>query len=448
MKEDLLQRLVRKVPIFGRRLDDHMVEVVSGASVAFALKMGGAVLTFCFNLLLARTLGAEGVGIYFLAMTVTIIATVFGRMGLDNALLRFTAANVAVNNWSAVKGLYLKGMSSAIVASTLSAVVMFLTAPLLAEVVFRKSELVVPMRWMALAVVPMTLLILHAEMLKGLKRIRDSLLIFGVGVPAISLIGIYILAGVYGVNGAVWAYIIAVVLVALFGALLWRLATPKLRDIKGHFNRGELFKSSRPLFWIDLLTMTINWTAIFSLGIWGTKEEVGVFGIAFRIAMLMSFILFAVNSIVAPKFAEMYKRGDIEALASTARSAAKMMIIMASPLLLIFLFLPEWVMGIFGEEFKGGAILLIVLAVGQFVNIAAGPVAYMLMMSGNEHVLRINVLFIAGVSIVLNVILVPSFGSLGAAIATTICLASMNLISVYFVWRRLNICVIPFLGRI
>ena len=87
-----------------------MQEVVNGASVAFVIKVIGAGLSFGFNVLLARMLGADGAGIYFLALTVTTIATVFGRMGLDNALLRFTAANAAVGDWGAVKGIYRKGM--------------------------------------------------------------------------------------------------------------------------------------------------------------------------------------------------------------------------------------------------------------------------------------------------------------------------------------------------
>ncbi|NIQ10316.1 MAG: hypothetical protein GWO23_11905, partial [Gammaproteobacteria bacterium] len=128
-------------------------------------------------------------------------------------LLRFTAASVAVNDWYAVKGLYSKGMKLALAASTTSSVVLFIAAPLLADMVFGKPAVAVPLRWMALAIVPLSLLMLHAQMLKGLKRIRDSLLVFGVGVPALSLVGLYIIGGSYGVKGAIWAYLIAVVLV-------------------------------------------------------------------------------------------------------------------------------------------------------------------------------------------------------------------------------------------
>ena len=416
-----------------------MLEVINGAAIALVLKVLGAGLTFLFNLVLARTLGAEGAGLYFLALTVTTIATVFGRMGLDNTLLRFTAANVAVENWVTVRGVYVKGMKLAFIVSSISAIVVFLFAPVLAEKLFQKPELVIPMRWMALAIVPMTVLILHAELLKGIKRIRDSLLVFGVGVPAISLIVLYFLGGSNGVLGAVWAYSIGAIFAAFIGVILWFVATPEIRNISGVFQTKELLQSSIPLFWIALLNMLISWTATFALGIWGTEEEVGIFSMASRTAMLTSLILTSVNSISAPKFAELYKKKDMTTLGATARSTAKLMTFIVSPFLLLFLIAPQWVMGIFGEEFQKGGILLSILAIGQFVNVSTGSVGYLLMMTGNEKLMRNNVAFVAFLCIFLCVLFVPKYGSLGAVIATSISLSLQNVIAMFLVSYRLGI---------
>lgn len=420
-----------------------MMEVINGAAVALVLKVLGAGLTFLFNLVLARTLGADGAGHYFLALTVTTIATVFGRMGLDNTLLRFTAANAAVNDWVAVKGAYVKGMKLAFIASSLSTVAVFVFAPVLADKVFQKPELSIPMRWMSVAVVPMTFVMLHAEGLKGLKRIRDSFIVFGVGVPAISLTVLLLFGARYGVNGAIWAYASGAIFTSLLGVILWNIATPKLRKVSGVFRTNDLFKSSMPLFWIASLSMMINWTATFALGVWGTQEDVGIFSMASRTAMLTSLILTSVNSISAPKFAELYKKKEIAALGATARNTAKLMTIIASPLLLLFLVAPQWVMGMFGEEFPKGGILLSILAIGQFVNVVTGSVGYLLIMSGNEKDMRNTVVVVSGISVLLNVILVKEFGLIGAAIATATCFSMQNIIATYIVWRKLKILTTP-----
>lgn len=431
-----------KMP-FLNRLDVHMQEVVKGSSIAFLIKILGAGLAFSFNVLLARVLGAERAGLYFLALTVTTIATVFGRMGLDNTLLRFTAANAAIGDWVAVKGAYRKGIMLSFLASIISALVMFVAASWLAETVFAKPSLASPMRWMALAVVPMVLLNLHAEMLKGLKRIRDSQLVQGVGVPALSILGFFIFGKVWGVKGAVWAYTLAAMLTALAGYGMWRNTTPQLQNIRAYFKTRELLRSGIPLFWIAIMNLIMNWTATFILGIWGTSSDVGIFGVASRTAMLTSFILVAVNSIAVPKFAALYRQGNLEELGSTARYSAKLMTLLASPLLLMFLLMPGWIMGMFGAYFVKGRVVLSILAVGQFINVATGSVGYLLMMSGNEQLLRNNIIFTALLNICLNTILIYKLGILGAAVATALSLSIMNLISTWLVYRKLAILTLP-----
>ena len=52
--------ILDRIPFLRGRLDPHMREVVSGASVALVLRIVGGALAFGFNLLLARFLGVKG----------------------------------------------------------------------------------------------------------------------------------------------------------------------------------------------------------------------------------------------------------------------------------------------------------------------------------------------------------------------------------------------------
>ncbi len=431
--------ILDNIPFVKKRVDYHMREVIYGASIALLLKVLGAGLVFGFNVLLARRLGAEGAGVYYLSLTVITIATVFGRMGLDKSLLRFTATNADTEDWVAVKGVYRKGMMLAMAASFMSTLVMFTVASFLAETVFSKPELAIPLRWMTLSIVPFTLLILHSEMLKGLKRIRDSQLIQGVGVPALSLGGLYLLGQHWGVNGAVCVYTLATVVTAFVGFWLWRKATPQLWGTSGHFETKKLLSSSIPLFWTTLMNLAMNWTPLFMLGIWGTNAEVGIFSVATRTVWFISFFLIAVNSIAAPKFAALYKQGDMEAIGSTARGSSKILTLTAFPIFLLFVLAPKWVMGIFGMNFVEGSAALAILAIGQFVNAATGSVGILLMMSGNEHVARKDAMISSGMNLVLGLLLIPPFGLIGAALTTSISLIILNILFLVSVSKKLGI---------
>lgn len=419
--------------------NEHMQEILRGALVSFVTRVSGAGISFLFSVAIARVLGAEGTGLYFLAFTIATIGTVFGRLGLDNVLLRLSATHASEQQWTGLTGTYRNGMTLAFLASSTMAVIVFISAPWLSRAIFSEPDLAVPLRWMAVAIVPASLSFLYAELLKGLKLIFQSQFIRAVLIPGISLLLIVPLARGYGVVGAVWAFGAATVIAAAVGLILWHRAVPGGEGPVTGVTMRKLLGSSLPLLWVASLSQLMSWTAILLLGAWDTPESVGVFSVAARTALLTSFILLAVNSIAAPKFAELYQKRDFEALADTARRSAMLMTMLAAPPLLVFLVFPGWVMGFFGSEFSSGATVLVILAIGQFINVSAGSVGYLLMMSAHERAMRNSVIAASLISVGLNVALIPRFGLVGAAIATTVGVASQNIIASVLVHRLLDI---------
>lgn len=427
------------------REDPHMREVARGTLLAFVLKLIGAGLAFGFNVAVARVLGAEGAGLYFLALAVTTIGSVVGRIGLDNTLLRFVATRAAHEDWGGVKGVYALGMRMAVAVSGAVTLMVFFAAPWIAAALLSKPELAEPLRWMSLSILPFALLNLHAESLKGLKRIRDAMLLQGVGVPLVGLLLIVPLASSSGVSGASFAYLSGTVLVALLGVWAWRKAMAGHASETGVFELRELWASCRPLFMVSFLNLAVlPWMPLFLLGIWASSEDVGIFGAALRVAALVSFMLVTINNVVAPKFAELHARGDIAILSQTAQRSAMLITLLASPLLLGLIFGGQWVMGIYGKEFEQGALILAILAVGQFVNAFTGSVGFVLMMGGQEGAAWQALLYSVLTSLVLCVLLTPMFGMVGTAVAVMASGILKNALLVRYCIKRMNIVPIPF----
>jgi O-antigen/teichoic acid export membrane protein len=408
----------------------------------------GGGLGLAFNLLLARTLGAGGVGLYFIALSAANMAVGQGFMGLRNSLLRFIAANASVGDWTAVQGVYGKVMKIALSVSVLLTTLLFLAAPWVSAVVFHKPELAGPLKWMCPSIPPMTFLGLQGESLKGLKRIRDWILVSGVSLEFFSLIGLALVGNQWGVEGASGVYGSAAFLSAAIGFWLWRRATPQLKGTIGRFDTSELLQSSLPLFWTNILDTVTARVSILLLGIWVSKADVGVFGMAVRVATVVSLILVAVNSISAPKFAALYRKKEIQALSLLSRQTAKLMTFLAAPILGFFVLFPGFFMAFFGPSFRSGAPILAFLALGQFIGVVTGSVTYLLMMSGHEKVLRNRSLFMSAWTLALNLLLIPRWGILGAALSTVVSLATTNLIALVMVRRKLGFWTLPFIpGR-
>ena len=194
---------------------------------------------------------------------------------------------------------------------------------------------------------------------------------------------------------------------------------------------------------VSALHMLMNWSAPLLVGIWMPASDVALYNAAHRTAFLTTIVLASVNSIAAPKFAELYHAGNLEALGATARNSARMMLLLAVPVLAFFVAAPGFVMALFGSEFITGSTLLVVLAIGQFVNVSTGSVGLVLIMTGREKVARNNVAVAATLNIILQVLLIPRYGAIGAAIATSISIAMLNLSAAYLVHRELGIMTLP-----
>jgi O-antigen/teichoic acid export membrane protein len=178
------------------------------------------------------------------------------------------------------------------------------------------------------------------------------------------------------------------------------------------------------------------------LGIWAENTDVSRYAIAWRTATLISFVLFAVNTIAQPKFAELHARNDMQALAATAHRATLLMTVFAAPVFLILLAAPGYIMSVFGSDFSAGATTLQILSVGQFINVVAGSVGVLLVMSGHERDFRNVQIIVAIVVLTLNVMLIPRYGDVGAALAAASALIVQNVLFGYFVWIRLGILMI------
>lgn len=420
-------------------MDGHMREVLRGALVAFLVKIAGAGFAFAFNIYLARALGAQGAGVYFLALSVVTIASVIARFGMDNTLLRFIAASAAVNDWAAIKGIAKKGLLLVSSLALVLTVVIVIIADWAALSIFNKPEMGSVLRIMALAIFPFSLVMLFAEMLRALKLVLGSQVIQGLLVPIINLTVLYGLIAILGALAAPISYLLAVTTAALLGWLLWRKATAQASNIVGDFSWKKLLDSSIPLYGIALLNEGfLQSFPYLLLGMYSTSVEVGIFGAAMRTSMLVGLVLVVVNIMVAPKMAGLFQQKQYQALEQLMRKATLMMSLAALPVLCVFMSFPSLIMSLFGEPFRSGALVLVILTVGQAVNVICGPVGYFLIMTGQEKSLRKSAFISALILAVTSVGLIPIYGAIGAAIASALTLITVNLMSFMFVKLKIT----------
>lgn len=425
--------------LFFKKLDIQAHEILRKSATVFALKIFGTGLAFLFQIAIARYLGASGSGIYFLALTIVTLVAITARLGMDNSVTRFVAAHASENDWLKVKGVVRHALRFTLAISFISSVILFFLANSLAEDVFGKPELATPLKIMSLFIAPIALFWIYATALQGLKKLRDAVLMQSVLTPLFACLALYFLAPRYGISGAVFSYGIGVFTTLIFGYWVWQRAQLAWQQSPPDFSYQTLLSASIPLLAAILLQQFLQALPLLMLGLWGSSADVGLFSVAQRTAGLVSLVLITANTTLSPKFAELYKQKDMVALSQVAQHGQVTVLIMAIPILLFFLAAPAWVMGFYGADFSTGWLLLVIISLGQMVNVATGSVESLLIMTGNEKAFLKAGVLAAIFSIILCFGLIPLYGKTGAAIAFAASLAVVNVLRVYYVWKTLGI---------
>ena len=148
-------------------MNSHSRELLSGAQKSFAMKVLGACLSYGMSVVLSNILGADGSGVFFFGLTLIIVLSTVGRAGMDNTLIKYIALSATSRNYSKILGVYKKSVLSSLVFSLILAVALYVLSPWISRVVFDDPDLLKSLEFMAMSIVPLSLLSLHAAALQG-----------------------------------------------------------------------------------------------------------------------------------------------------------------------------------------------------------------------------------------------------------------------------------------
>ncbi|ATG59248.1 MULTISPECIES: oligosaccharide flippase family protein [Pseudoalteromonas] len=412
------------------------------AAIALFIRVFGAGMAFIFNLIIARQLGAEQSGYFFLSFAVAMLLSAFARLGFDNTVLRFTGANA--NNGATVKSVLSFALKYSLPVASAIAVILYFLSPLIANNVFNKPEMANSLAFIAPAIIGLSAVTIIAMSLQGRHNLIAS-------IPCQNIAHFLLCGGAvlsFNTSAADTAALYLSLSLGVTASFFYWIALKSLNSAGNTVSPHELWNSARPNWIIVIMNQAVQWCAPIIIGVYLVAEQVAYFSVAQRIAMLTTFILMAVNLVVAPKFAAFKAANNMDGIRKTALFSVRLLVLSALPIVLFMLLLPEFLMGLFGEQFKQGAVILQILVLGQAVNVITGSVGFLLMMSGNERDMRF-VTIISGCGVLLSVPLFTSlYGAMGAAAATAFFISLQNLLAVYFVKKRLGFNTLRFWQKI
>ncbi|MEY2883115.1 MAG: hypothetical protein RL490_839 [Pseudomonadota bacterium] len=413
---------------------------VPEAIAAFAIKLVGAALSFAFSFLVARFLGAAVTGRFALTLTTATVASTVAMVGLDYLLLRTMAGSVRAGDTGRARGISRAATRIAMPAAILVGLALGLGGDALLNGVLGiglDNGLILVA---AIAVLPTTFNRLAISSLRGTGRVLAAQLLDG---PLAMLMAVAILCGFLLSRTAIAASGVSLLyfgMAALSSLAAWRLYAVAARGWAPAvaFPARPMLNQGWKISFIILSRMLLDWVVLLGLGAYGSVTEVGHFRTAWQITSLIALVVTTFDTVTGPRVASAWAVGRVDEIRKITRQAILTMLVLSSPLLVLTLVFPEFVLGLFGAEFVVAAPALRILALGQLCNVLAGSLGSVLLMTGEEKwSARLSLAGLV-VMVLLSVTLIPRFGIIGAALTTSLTILFRNTIYYVVVQRKLR----------
>lgn len=390
-----------------------------------------------FKVYLARVLGAEALGIYALGMTLVAFLGVFNTLGLAQSAVRFVAAYNASRKFAELHALLWRGAGVLLVANAIFGTALLIFGRPVARHFYHLPALVPYLPWFALIMLFSVIAGFYGKVLSGYRDLaRRTLIVNFVAGPLVMLVGVLLVWSGLGLRGYLIALVVgSAVSMGLLILVVRELTPPEARfwSHKGTALEREVWTFSAAMLGIGLMEFLMVHVDRVALGFYLKASDVGVYSIAAAVVAYVPLVLHSVNQIFSPTIADLHTRGDRALLGRLFQSLTKWVTGLTLPLAAVIVIFARPMMRIFGHDFEAGWPILVIGTIGQLVNCGVGSVGFLLLMSGNEKRLIKIQGVMAAVMVVLNVVLVPIFGVLGAALAAAITNVGVN------VWNLLEV---------
>lgn len=415
-----------------------MFSILLRTGVAGLARGVSAIVGITLTASVTRFLGADAAGLFLLGLSLLMCLSVVFRLGLDEVVLRAMgseslspAAQVKLNT----------GLVWIVLVSVPFSCVAFLLSDGISVVVFRKPEFAVILEYCLLALPPIALFMLLSSAFQGVQRVV-AVVVFqnlGVGVTFLSLFALFFVFSSRSVTAETAAalYFCSALLVLGFGLWLW-FRQPQTAFFLPIIKNTEIWQSSSKMWVASIMSMGAAYAAVLIAGAYVPSVELAYLVAAHRTAALVAFVLVVVNTVVVPQYSRLWNEGDLLAIKRLAKNSSQAMLALALPIVIAIVLFSDAIMRFFGEDFESGAHLLVIIAVGQLINVATGSVSFLLTMTGHERDIR-NLAMVSGpITVACALWLIAIWGVSGAAYAMALGLTVHNLGALWMVRRRLG----------
>jgi O-antigen/teichoic acid export membrane protein len=413
-----------------------MRDQIRGSSLLLIGRVLGLALNAVVQILIVRYLSKKEYGAFAYALSIVVVAEIFASFGLDRVITRFlpiyqehgeygkmagtillvagTVLSFGVTLILAVQGL--RGFLGHSVIDSREAATLLSILIVLAPIQALDTSL---MGFFAVLGRPRQIFLRGYVLAPGL-RIAVVILVLVTGRGASSLAAGFVLAGALGFA------VYSVVLVRTLRAqgLLRQIAAARLV-----VPAREIFALTLPLLTTDLVWVLMLSSDAIILGHFRGTDAVANFRVLQPVAELNVIVLSSFTLLFIPLASRLFARQNTPAMNELYWRTAAFIALGTFPVFaLTFTLSRPLIELLYGSRYSASATYLTILAVGYYFQAALGFNGTTLMVIGRVGMVSLLNIGAMVINVILNLILIPRYGALGASIGTSASLVLHNLL--------------------
>ena len=420
------------------RNDESFRHLVRAGFYSLVIRVIGLATGFFVTLITSRFYGANALGIVSICIAILSFASVFGKLGMDVALMRYIAELFSQKNYAAIKHVYIKSFRFTFPVCLGITVLLYFTSDFIATDFFHKPHLASLLRINSLFVFPLVVLLINSESVRGLHRIRAYTFL---QTSAVSILATVMLLAALLFTAdkfiPVTIQFVSITIAAITSMYMFlKFSHWSAHRSSGVIGSKRLIRTSSPMFVTTIMQLVMTWGGTLIMAAYYSEAQVGVYNAIVRISTFTNISILAINSIAAPRIAAAFASGKNAEMQKLSRESTQLIFI-SSVLVFLPLFLfPHFVLSVFGKDFSGNEFSLKLLLAGQLFVSFSGLAAQVLNMADREKNLRNNAILAAACNLIACIVLIPPYGIAGASIAQVIGMLVWNLLCIYSVKKQ------------
>ena len=401
------------------------------------IRMAGVVTLFGLSTLMTRNIDEVYVGAYEFARVVLLTVATFGLLGTEQSILYFAGKLEAKNQTSQLKPVYFKMLKIIWICSLAVFIISFVIPESLLIAIGIKENLLDVLKKCIVILPFYSTTILNTETIRAYNKVTLSEWFRNIFkyIPIITGTLLIIFKWVK-VNTLLDWYLYGFILLAVISFVVLLISMNKNSETPpSTITSKDIFKISYPMAISSFYTYLLMTIDVFLLAQFFNLHYTAYYAIAMKVMSILSMVIVGVNINYAPKIAVNYENKDFESLNRNLKEAAKTIAFLNFAVGLVLLFGGKFFLSFFGEYYTEALPAYNILIVTQMIVSLFGMVPMYMNMTGKQQTFHKIMGFAVLVNILSNVVLIPKFNMVGAAISYTITVLFWNIMVTYFSFK-------------